>query len=70
MKNNENYKKIAVIVNEKMRCLNDFEICDIYDRNMKSKLKSVIAENPDKDPREVLDYFCRPMIQAKLNSWN
>jgi hypothetical protein len=53
-----------------MRCLSDFEICDERDEEMKAKLKQAILDKPDKDPQEVLDYFCRPMIQAKINSWD
>lgn len=65
------YSKRSVdqAVKDKMRCLDDFRICDRCDQNMKAKLERAIAENPDKDPREVLDRFCRPMIQAKVNSW-
>lgn len=58
------------IINEKMRCLSDFGICDIHDKEMKKRLKEAIAKKPDKDPREVLDYFCRPMIHEVLNSWD
>lgn len=57
------------LIRDKMRCLDDFDICDRFDKEMQSKLKQAIDENPDKDPREVLDCFCRPMIQAKINSW-
>ncbi len=58
------------LINNKMRCLSDFNICDMQDKDMRAKLRQAIAEKPDKDPREVLDYFCRPMIQAKVNSWD
>lgn len=58
------------IIKNKMRCLSDFEICDERDEEMKAKLKQAILDKPDKDPQEVLDYFCRPMIQAKINSWD
>lgn len=64
------YKKaIKSVVKEKMRCLSDFGICGMRDKEMASRLEQAILEKPDKDPREVLDYFCRPMIQAKVNSW-
>lgn len=62
-------KGVAWVISEKMRCLSDFDICAKNDKEMRKKLEQAIAEKPDKDPREVLDYFCRPMIQAKVNSW-
>ena len=61
---------IKQVVHDKMRVLADFDICEGNDRDMMNKLEKVIREHPDKDPREVLDYFCRPMIQAKANSWD
>lgn len=62
-------KSINQAVKDKMRCLDDFYICDKDDPVMEARLRHVIAEHPDKDPREVLDYYCRPMIQEKMNSW-
>lgn len=59
-----------LVIKDKMRVLHDFGICDRYDREMKDKLAQAIANKPDKDPREVLDYYCRPLIQAKVNSWH
>lgn len=58
------------IIKNKMRCLSDFGICDERDKYMRAKLEQAIVEKPDKDPQEVLDSFCRPMIQAKINSWD
>ena len=52
-----------------MKVLSDFNICRNNDENMIKKLEEVIRNNPEKDPRYVLDYYCRPMIQAKANSW-
>lgn len=63
---NQDYKQL---INDKMRCLEDFDICDRLNKEMRKKLEQAIADKPDKDPREVLDYFCRPMIHAKINSW-
>lgn len=65
-KSNQCYKQL---INDKMRCLEDFDICDRFDKEMRKKLEQAIADKPDKDPLEVLDYFCRPMIHAKINSW-
>ena len=60
---------VKQVIEEKMRVLHDFGICDRYDENMRAKLKHAIDERPNDDPRTVLDYFCRPMIQDKVNSW-
>ena len=62
--------KVRSVVNDKMRVLEDFEICDKDDKSMIAKLEQIIKEHPEKDPREALDYYCRPMIQSKVNSWN
>lgn len=62
-------KGIKRIIGDKMRCLDDFGICDRLDVSMREELERVIAENPGKDPQEVLDYYCRPMIQKVVNSW-
>lgn len=58
------------IIKNKMRCLSVFGICDERDKEMKAKLEQAILDKPGKDPQEVLDYFCRPMIHAKINSWD
>ena len=60
---------IKHLIREKMKVLSDFNICRNNDENMIKKLEEVIRNNPEKDPRYVLDYYCRPMIQAKANSW-
>lgn len=60
---------IKHLIREKMKVLSDFNICSKNDENMIKKLEEVICNNPEKDPRHVLDYYCRPMIQAKANSW-
>lgn len=57
-------------IKDKMRVLADFGICYRYDKNMEKKLVQAILDHPNKDPREVLDYYCRPMIQAVMNSWH
>lgn len=62
-------KSMKQLIKDKMKVLDDFGICSRYDKEMVKKLENVIAENPNKDPREALDYYCRPMIQAKANSW-
>ena len=62
-------QSLSCVVNEKMRVLSDFGICDKYDETMKKRLFQTIQDSPDKDPREVLDAYCRPMIQKEVNSW-
>lgn len=65
-----NGESIRVIINEKMRCLADFNICSYSDADMRNKLKEVIEANPDKDPREAIDYYyCRPLIYNKVWGW-
>ena len=68
-KNNRGKSNSKYIIYEKMRCLSDFDICDRWDDKMIKRLEDVINNNPDKDPRTVLDYYCRPIIQEKVNSW-
>ena len=62
-------QSLSRMVREKMRVLSDFNICNRDDKNMKKRLLQAIQDKPDKDPREVLDAYCRPMIQKKANSW-
>ena len=58
------------LIKEKMTVLDDFGVCSKYDQNMIEKLKNVIEQHPDKEPRSVLDMYCRPIIQEKINSWD
>lgn len=62
-------KSIKAMINEKMKVLDDFGICDRHDKEMHEKLRKAVENKPDKDPRETLDYVCRPLIQAKVNGW-
>lgn len=61
--------RVERIIREKMRALSDFGICKENDKAMKETLQNVVKRNPDKDPQYVLDYYCRPIIQSKVNSW-
>ena len=70
MANDGRYKDIQRLIREKMNVLQDFYICKKDDQEMRRKLKEAIQNNPNRDPREVLDYYCRPIIQSKVNSWN
>ena len=63
-------ENVRSIINDKMRVLDDFDICDRQDQNMISKLEQYIKDHPEKTPREALDHYFRPMIQAKVNSWD
>lgn len=63
-------KSTKQTIKDKMRVLDDFGICDIDDKNMIAKLQDEIAKYPDKDPRIVLDTYCRSMIHKKVNSWS
>ena len=67
--NSEENASVKKVINKKMQCLNDFNICSKDDADMIAKLQKIIDDNPEKDPRRVLDYYCRPMIQAMVNSW-
>ena len=71
IKNGSKYytRTINAMINEKMIVLEDFEICSRYDQSIRKKLKKAIEDKPEKDPREVIDYICRPWIHSKINSW-
>lgn len=60
---------IRKIMNEKMRCLDDFGICSYKDTEMREKLMEAITKNPDKTPQEAIDYYCRPLIYNKVWSY-
>ena len=62
-------KSIKTIINEKMRCLDDFGVCNYNDTEMREKLMEAITKNPDKTPQEVIDYYCRPLIYNKVWSY-
>ena len=62
-------KSIKTIINEKMRCLDDFGICSYKDTEMREKLMEAITKNPDKTPQEAIDYCCRPLIYNKTWSY-
>lgn len=69
---NETRKNASIksIIKDKMRVLDDFGICERNDKEMQEELALQIREHPDRDPREVLDYYCRPMIQMVANGWH
>lgn len=67
--NNERFSKsVAAMINEKMKILDDFGICSKKDPAMRAKLRERIESQPNRDPRTVLDHFCRPLILAKIGS--
>lgn len=63
-------KSVKKIIKEKMTVLYDFGICDKADKEMIGKLEQAIGENPGKDPRLVVDMYCRPIIKRKTESWS
>ena len=65
----KNPMSVKRLVAERMQVLDDFGICDKHDEKMKKMLENAVADRPDKDPELVLEMFCRPMIQDKINSW-
>ena len=68
--NNEQFSKsIAAMINEKMKVLDDFGVCSKNDPEMRAKLREAIESQPNRDPRTVIDQFCRPLIQTKIRSW-
>lgn len=71
IKNGSKYytRTINAMINEKMIVLEDFGICGRHDKTIQEKLKKAIEDKPEKDPREVIDYICRPWIHSKINSW-
>lgn len=62
-------ESIKTIINEKMRCLDDFGICSYNDTEMRDRLKKAIAKYPNKTPQEAIDYYCRPLIYNKVWSY-
>lgn len=60
---------IKEVIKCKMRLLDDFGICDKHDKEMEAKIAKAINDRPDKDPREVADIYCRPMVLAVVNNW-
>ena len=57
------------IIKDKMRCLEDFDICNRDDEEMIASLEKAVAANPEKDPQLVVDMYCRGIIQEKVMSW-
>ena len=70
IKNGSKYytRTINAMINEKMIVLEDFGICGRHDKAIRDKLKKALEDKPKKDPREVIDYICRPWIHSKINS--
>ena len=64
-----NNRSATSIIKDKMRCLEDFDICNRDDEEMITSLEKAVAANPEKDPQLVVDMYCRGMIQDKVMSW-
>ena len=64
-----NNRSATSIIKDKMRCLEDFDICNRDDEEMIASLEKAVVANPEKDPQLVVDMYCRGMIQDKVMSW-
>ena len=62
-------RSVNSIIKDKMRCLEDFDICNRDDEEMIASLEKAVAANPEKDPQLVVDMYCRGIIQEKVMSW-
>lgn len=62
-------KSIKIIINNKMRCFDDFGICSYDDESMRENFKKAIEERPTVDPQIALDSYCRPFIEKAIFSW-
>lgn len=65
-----NIATVKSMITDKMQLLDDFEICQKTDKEMREKLMKVVTSNSDKDPRVVLDSYCRRLLHKKMESWN
>lgn len=68
-KRSKNDESVSKLIKSKIQVLSDFGICDRKGEKMIAELEQAIKAYPNKPPREVLDYYCRPMIQKVVNSW-
>ena len=64
-----NARSVNSVIKDKMRCLEDFDICSRDDKEMIESLEKAVAANPEKDPQLVVDMYCRGIIQEKVMSW-
>lgn len=62
-------KPIKKIINEKMRLLYDFGVCDYNDFTMRNKLADEIKRRSSVDPQIVLDSYCKPLVKQAMDSW-
>lgn len=65
-----NSRTIKKMINEKMRLLDDFRVCEYSDDAMRKRLEEAIKERPNVDPQIVLDSYCKPLVQEVMNSWH
>ena len=57
------------IINEKMRLLSDFKVCEYNDDEMRKKLLAEIERRSSVDPRIVLESYCKPLVKNAMDSW-
>lgn len=60
---------IKSIINDKMRCFDDFGICSYGDTEMREKFMEAIDARPTVDPRIALDSYCKPIIEKTIFGW-
>ena len=63
-------KSIRIMINEKMRLLNDFGVCEYRDKEMREKLSNEIERRSSADPQIVLDSYCKPLVKQAMDSWS
>lgn len=61
---------IKKMVNEKMRLLSDFRVCEYNDDEMRKKLLAEIERRSNVSPQIALDSYCKPLVKEAMNSWN
>lgn len=61
---------IKMIINNKMRCFDDFGICSYDDKEMREKFREAIDARPTVDPQIALDSYCKPFIEKTIFGWN
>lgn len=60
---------IKKLINEKMRLLSDFKVCEYDDDEMRKKLLAEIERRSNVNPQIVLESYCKPLIKEAMNNW-
>lgn len=61
---------IKRMINEKMRLLSDFRVCEYNDDEMRKKLLEEVERRSDVNPQIALDSYCKPLVKEAMNSWS